>query len=693
MPFEDTLDRTKDFSKRESLQEELADIYKDVVEGFEQRRDRDDSCKRFWDIYQCHLSNYQTYNGDSQVFVPAVHDAIEARVQRFCGILFPQTGRHIEVVSDDGKRPYEVEALLNHYVHRTNLRQLVPSLLRAGDVTGQYSLYVDWDIRKDVHTRRVMRKPELDGAEGFELTTEDEFEDVEDHEVKHQGPRVRVLADEDLCVIPPTVDSIEEAEIVAIALRLTKRDIKTAIKDKVFTKSAGSALLDMMSKAAVNQPEPDKDRAKDAGIRKDGGKKVALVYQVWTRMEVDGDFRPVVIHFGAPDMVLGCKLNPYWNNRIPVISAPAKKIAGSFWGMSQIDAVEQLQYQANDAANMGLDSAKYSLMPIVMTDPNKNPRAKSMTLNLAALWYTSPQDTQILQFPALWKDATMLVQSLEAQINQSLGVNAALKTPNTSSRKPSQAQVAQEYAAAIETAVDAVTVVERGILSPLIERFFELDQQFRDEELMVEAHGELGARATLVSVTPQQFDEFYVFRWFGSESTRSVQMLQQQIAGMNILKSIPPQMLGGRRLELGPLVEHLVSQVYGPRLGPQVLVDERHQMSLPPDIENQILAIGHTTHVSPLDNDMEHLMVHAQEVAEENSTAAGEASPQLLDHITAHQKQMQAKAAQAMGMLNGSGAPGPGPRPGAQPTLPRGGQAPPGAIHQDRMQDASMMPR
>ena len=53
------------------------------------------------------------------------------------------------------------------------------------------------------------------------------------------------------------------------------------------------------------------------------------------------------------------------------------------------------------AINEAADYAAYALMPIVMTDPAKNPRVGSMVLSLAAVWETSPQDTQFAQFPAL----------------------------------------------------------------------------------------------------------------------------------------------------------------------------------------------------------------------------------------------------------------------------------------------------
>ena len=52
----------------------------------------------------------------------------------------------------------------------------------------------------------------------------------------------------------------------------------------------------------------------------------------------------------------------------PPISAAIKKIAKAFKGQSEVKAVADLQYAANDFINEALDSADYALMPIVMTD-------------------------------------------------------------------------------------------------------------------------------------------------------------------------------------------------------------------------------------------------------------------------------------------------------------------------------------
>jgi hypothetical protein len=98
---------------------------------------------------------------------------------------------------------------------------------------------------------------------------------------------------------------------------------------------------------------------------------------------------------------------------------------------------------ANDACNEAMDSAAYALMPIVMTDPNSNPRVGSMILSLAAIWETSPKDTQFAQFPPLWKEGLEIVTGCKNQIKESLAVNSSMVTQQGTS-KLNQAEIANE---------------------------------------------------------------------------------------------------------------------------------------------------------------------------------------------------------------------------------------------------------
>src|SRR5260370_35562143 len=97
----------------------------------------------------------------------------------------------------------------------------------------------------------------------------------------------------------------------------------------------------------------------------------------------------------------------------------------------------------------------YSMMPIVMTDPNRNPRIGSMVLSLAAVWETDPQSTQFAKFPDIWTSGFEIVASCKAQIMQTLSVSPAAITKSSSQKsKPSHADVA------CDLQVDLLTTTE-----------------------------------------------------------------------------------------------------------------------------------------------------------------------------------------------------------------------------------------
>jgi hypothetical protein len=60
-----------------------------------------------------------------------------------------------------------------------------------------------------------------------------------------------------------------------------------------------------------------------------------------------------------------------------------------------------------------------------MTNPEKNPRTGSMIMSMAAVWETSPKDTQVVNFPALWKDGFAMVKECKQEVSQTLSVSPA----------------------------------------------------------------------------------------------------------------------------------------------------------------------------------------------------------------------------------------------------------------------------
>lgn len=691
------------------IEKQVKDLISRVSKGFENQWDRGNDQMDYWDCYNCTLTGKQMYNGNSQIYIPIIQEAVNARKTRFTNQIFPRSGRNIDVITSDEK-PWSTMALMEHYVRKTKLRtQIVPALCKAGDIEGQYNVYVSWE---NVERHIAFRSPSKIEVEGEEIDGELEEEDfdVEEETTYHMQPIVEVLADCDVLVLPFTANSTEAALAqggsATIIRRWTDSRLEQAIDDEEVDSEEGAALLEEMkdTKADPNAPDAQKKHADAAGIHTLEGQKVLLVYETWTYLKKKNERRLCRIYYGggAKERILSVKLAPYWNDKCPLLSAPVEKIAGTFKGVSKVKTCADLQYAANDAVNMGWDSASYALLPIVMTDPSKNPRVGSMVLNLAAIWQTDPKSTQFAQFPQLWKDAFALVASAKQEIFQVLTVSPAAIAQSTGGPKTkrNQAEIANEQQVDILSTADVCTNLEDEILSPLLRWFAELDYQYRDRAITIRQYGELGLEARMEEVPILQVDRRYEFRWFGVEAARNAQMIQQQIAAINVVKGIPPQMLPGYQLNLVPFVQLLMENTFGSRLAPQIFQDMKRKLSIDALTENKLLREGLALPVHELDDDQEHLQMHA------NAMHDGDPSGAVREHMMYHRMQLERKMQTAMlgaaGMQRGApgspGGVGPGaagtPRSGAQPGTNRGGgQNPPGAIHPDQMQGAGVQPR
>ncbi len=701
-------DRVKDYyasaSDNSDLTGTVNKLYEKVVSAFRDKSNQNKDIERYWDIYNCKLNDNQQYHGDNQIYVPICRDAVEAMVRRTSNTLFPESGHYVDVIAESGDMPFAKMALLDHYVDVSGLPLTAKSLIRQGYVEGQFSVYLDWKTFRENETRRIPLRTVVDGVEV--LGPEGEY-DIEDDTLTIGRPDAVVLAAGDLAVHPPTANSIDEAiemgGFVAIALRVTDGWIDTMERNKVISRSKGDELKRRLKDSQQNtgsqdqQPNPAKSATESAGVKYSAGNTFALVYQVWTKLELDGDEKELsVIHYGGADLVLSVKRTPYWRDHVPVLSEPDIKLEGSFWGRSRLDPVEQMQYQANDLKNIGQDSAQYSLLPIVLADPNSAPQYSSMSINMAALWKVDPNAVRFEHFDNTAPIAEELIAGLKSQIYESLGLSDAMIPLQKG--KMTQAMVAQNQQVALANISDEVFRIERGVFEPLIERWAEYDEQYRDKNLMIRVYGELGMAARMLNIEPYQFNARYIFKWRGTSAFTSAQKIQQKIAMMNVLRGIPPQMMGGKKLNFAPAVEEITEETFGARVARKILEDPAEQFSVDPKLENEMLQAQLPVEIHPTDDDQKHIMAHFPilKVQPDNTWARM--------HITLHQAQLKAKAmaAQQEQMKGLQGAPGaqgqpgaPGtPRPGAMPAPPkRGQQNPPGTIHPDNMQDPGAMPR
>ena len=671
-------------------------LYEKIQKCYDNKQEQSDNITEYWNIHSAKPDPNQQYQGNSQCYIPAVRDAIQARVKRSLAQLFPANHKHVSAIGPTDQNPNTVLSLLEHYIRKCKLKNIVRASLISGDVTGQWTLYVDWRKSYRRITEIVKKPPILEhlGVEVEDVNAEEER--TEDKEIITQCPDIVCIATEDLAVYPPTVNDIEESIASAVRLRMSKDKCQEMIDAGIFVGVNAQELVDSFGADGNREKSvPMKKRTSDAGVKTEGTYKYALIYEVATNLKLDGDRKePALIYFAGKDMPVGIIKSPWWSGRRPVISAAIEEITGSFFGISKIEPVKYLQWNLNDYWNMGMDSAQYALLPIIMTDPLKNPQYQSMVMGLAAIWLTDPNSTKFAEFPKLWKDAMQLCQGIKTQIYESMDVNDAMMGKMPAGRKNNQmvGNMQQEQQINI---TDHAKRYEELMLNPLVERMFELDQQFRTDDIEVLAMGEVGVKAALKPIPPQAFGQTWYFQWQGTAFVTNTQRIQQMIAAMNVIRGIPPQQLDGRRFNAVPVVEFIVEQTFGPELGSKVFIDEREQFTVPPELENEMLHNGMDVEIHPADDHLKHMQAHT-EAARLTQDLTGQYRKHMMLHMKEIQKKQQAAMAASQPQPQGSPGMPPGagpagvagtPRMGAQPGVPRP-QGPPGMIHADNMAGA-----
>lgn len=694
---------------------EATRLYPLIVRCYDNKQQQADNIEEYWHIYNAEPDDNQQYMGNSQGYVPAVRDCINARTKRTLKQLFPNRYRHVEAIGADPETPYPQLSLLEHYIRQTKLKDIVRSDLVAGDVTGQWNLYIDWTRSYRRVTNLVKRNPIVEEAGGVQsevplIDPSEEEEALEQEDILEEGPDIVDFATEDIAILPPTCNDIEKSEASCIRLRMSADKVRQMVDEGVFVLPAETTIKkfadggDVQNDAATRGRNPQKQRVNEAGIRTEGTTKYALIFETAAKLDFGGGVKELgLIYYAGENEIVGIIKAPWWGGRRPTISAPTERVQGSFFGRSKVEPVKFLQWQLTDFWNMGQDSAMYSMLPIVMTDPLANPNYASMVIGLAAVWAVDPNKTKFAEFPQLWEKSVALCDAMKRQIWQSMDVNEMTMGIVPQGRKNNAmiGGMQQEQAIGI---MDQAERYEEVMLNPLVERMFEYDCQFRTSQLTIMTKGELGVKAKMQEIEPQQWGQRYFFWWAGTQIVGGAQMMQQQIAAMNVLRGIPPQQLNGRKLDITPIVEKLTENVFGPEVAPRILIDERNLFTIDAATENEMMHNNIMTEVHPSDDDIVHIQQHQQ-----GARLTQDPGGRFRSHLAQHMMQLQTKRQTAMGAQQQQGQggmpgmPGPSagvnpgvagtPRMGAQPGAPHNTQNPPGAVAADNMVDAGAMGR
>jgi hypothetical protein len=219
-----------------------------------------------------------------------------------------------------------------------------------------------------------------------------------------------------------------------------------------------------------------------------------------------------------------------------------------------------------------------------------------------------------------------LVNDIKMQIQTTMGLTPPVNV-DQGSRKP--AAVAAMMQSEIQMAEqDWARSFEQNILVPAARWILALDQKHRKNPVTTFGVSEQLMEIDISGLDPKQF----LFTWLGSRQATNPAKSQQVLTALNILSRVPPQALGGKTLDLAPLLEYLFGTIFALPVADKIISDPRENTSIDPRIENQGLGMGVYLPVHKQDDDMLHMQVHSQIQ-----------TPEARDHMQEHMKQAHLK--------------------------------------------------
>ena len=186
-------DRDDELCHDEDIKEQVLEVMKTVSKAFQGQWERSNDQLDWWDTYNCVIGGKQVYQGNSQIYVPIIQTAITARKTLFVNQIFPRSGRNVDVITSE-ETPWDLMALLEYYIRKTKLRtQIIPAMLKNGDVEGQFNLYVTWADAKRYIAYKKPANIEIDELDIPDPDYHEDDYDVVEDEIVHQQPIVEVL--------------------------------------------------------------------------------------------------------------------------------------------------------------------------------------------------------------------------------------------------------------------------------------------------------------------------------------------------------------------------------------------------------------------------------------------------------------------------------------------------------------------
>lgn len=389
--------------------------------------------------------------------------------------------------------PRVVQDLLDYQWNKMGMRKKMYDYIKDSLMYSKGFAKVTWNY---VPKKKTFEEPVAkdDGTVEFETKTRTDIE--------YDDPMVEIVDPFDIYV-DPDASCLDDA---AYVIHRKTVPLET-LKQNPNYKNTDQIKIDKKTNAGGNTTFAtdwldDETRYKGNKPPEDNYKKLVEVLEYW---EQD---RLVVI--ANQTVVLRDTPNPYSHKKLPFVDLDDYRDPHKFYGQSELSVIDPLQREINSIRNQRRDYDNLALNPVIRMVPGTLRNPNSAVMSPGNVWMVSDlASMDVFSLPQLQGSATQIEQQTIADIQRSvaideIGIGLLPENPQRRSATEvvsSQSNAGKRFAIKIALVEEAVKKIGQLV--------FALNQQFLNEERMIQVVGQRGA-TEWVQLTPEDIRGEYV---------------------------------------------------------------------------------------------------------------------------------------------------------------------------------------
>lgn len=462
------------------------------------------------------------YSGESDLRIQIVRDIVDTLISQTRSQIFPNS----QFVFIEPTNPFDelskalkpaAQIVLEHDVEQARVRTQIDKMLTDIFVYGVGIVKTRWKMQLAKKYKPSLRE----GTRIVDSQTSRIFE----------GPTFKVVDPLRWYIAPLTAESIEDAEMIFEDLDVDWMHLKSMEKRKIYWKV--DRLKQERARGADNATARDINADRDARLSQRGhntqtGAEFSNRYsltEIWAKFDLygDGNYIPCKIVVSG-DTVLEVRQNPFYHQQPPYLAGQMVDMRDDFMGQGIVQLLEPFQYAIEAMINQGLDAANFHLNHIIIANINAlagDPQ--NLTIAPRAVWPVTDDPGKAIE--VVRPDDTSQTAFASAAhligLVRDIGNTPPILQGNTGATD--SATEAAEIAANASAPLAAFTDrIESQLMTPLLQRWWELEQQFRGPN----SHFKITGMPT-VKMNPKDFVGDYQFKWFtGPQSVQRLQLIQ-----------------------------------------------------------------------------------------------------------------------------------------------------------------------